>query len=141
MLPVRGVITTGRAVDPAEVPAPRNVRVLPAAPHSLILADAAAVVTHAGHGTVIKALAAGVPVLCLPQGRDQRDNTARVRRLGAGIRLGKRATPGAIAAAVRTVLDDDRYRAAAMSFAATLIREAERTPSAADEAEALLDRS
>jgi len=141
MLPVRGVITTGRAVDPAEVPAPRNVRVLPAAPHSQILADAAAVVTHAGHGTVIKALAAGVPVLCLPQGRDQRDNTARVRQLGAGIRLGKRATPRAIAAAVRTVLDDERYRVAAMSFAATLIREAEHTPSAADEAEALLDCS
>ena len=50
-----------------------------------VLAEAAAVVTHAGHGTVLKALAAGVPALCLSQGRDQKDNTARVLRLGAGL--------------------------------------------------------
>jgi len=137
-LPVRGVITTGRAVDPVEVFAPENVRVLRAVPHAPILAEAAVVVTHAGHGTVIKALAAGVPLVCLPQGRDQRDNTARVQRLGAGIRLGKRATSAAIAGAIREVLDNDHYRAAAAAFAGLLAVEAENTPSAADEAETLL---
>jgi MGT family glycosyltransferase len=70
-LPVRGVLTTGRAVDPAEVPAPANVRVVRAAPHRAVLPEAAAVVTHAGHGTVLKALAAGVPLVCVPMGRDQ----------------------------------------------------------------------
>ena len=53
-LPVRGLITTGRAIDPSWVQAPGNVRVLRAAPHSEVLVEAAAVVTHAGHGTVIK---------------------------------------------------------------------------------------
>ena len=95
-------------------------------------------VTHAGHGTVIKALAAGVPLVCLPQGRDQRDNAARVQRLGAGIRLGKRATSAAIAGAIREVLDKDHYRAAAAAFAAQLAVETANTPSAADEAETLL---
>jgi UDP:flavonoid glycosyltransferase YjiC (YdhE family) len=137
-LPVRGVITTGRAVDPVEVSAPENVRVLRAVPHAPILAEAAVVVTHAGHGTVIKALAAGVPLVCLPQGRDQRDNTARVQRLGAGIRLGKRATSAAIAGAIREVLDNDHYRAAAAAFAGRLAVEVKNTPSAADEAETLL---
>jgi UDP:flavonoid glycosyltransferase YjiC (YdhE family) len=140
-MPVRGVITTGRAVDSVDVPAPGNVRVLRAAPHAQILAEAAVVVTHAGHGTVIKALAAGVPLVCLPQGRDQRDNAARVQRLGAGIRLGKRATPAAIAGAVGKVLDGGHYRAAAVAFAAQLTREAACTPTAADEAENLLTRS
>ena len=106
------MITTGRAVDPVEVSAPENVRVLRAAPHAQIIAEAAAVVTHAGHGTVIKALAAGVPIVCIPQGRDQKDNSARVQRLGAGIRLGKRASPTAIAGAVREVLGKGQYRAA-----------------------------
>jgi MGT family glycosyltransferase len=139
-LPVRGVITTGRAVDPIQVPAPGNVRVLRAVPHAQILAEAVVVVTHAGHGTVIKALAAGVPLVCLPQGRDQRDNAARVRRLAAGIRLGKRATSAAIAGAVRSVIGGDPYREAAVAFAAQLAREAASTPSAADEAENLLTR-
>ena len=40
--------------------------------------DAAAVVTHAGHGTIMRALAHGIPLLCLPMGRDQDDNAARV---------------------------------------------------------------
>ena len=70
-------------------------------------------------------MAAGVPVVCLPQGRDQRDNAARVQRLGAGIRFGKRATSAAIAGAIREVLDNDHYRAAAAAFAGLLAVEAE----------------
>jgi len=30
------------------------------------------VITHAGHGSVLKALAAGVPLVCMPLGRDQK---------------------------------------------------------------------
>src|SRR3712207_8417270 len=55
-LPVRGVITTGPAIDPADVAAPPNVTVVRSAPHNEVLRHAAAVVTHAGHGTVAKAL-------------------------------------------------------------------------------------
>ncbi len=137
-LPVRGLLTTGRAVDPADVPAPGNERVVRAAPHRAVLAEAAAVVTHAGHGSVLKALAAGVPLVCMPMGRDQKDNTLRVLRLGAGVRVAKDAPADRIAAAVRQVLNDPDYGVAARRFADTLAEEARTRPSAADRAEALL---
>lgn len=137
-LPVRGLLTTGRALDTKEIDAPPNVEVLPAAPHRQVLAEASAVVTHAGHGSVLKALAAGVPLVCMPMGRDQRDNTVRVLRLGAGVRISKSSPPGRIAAAVSEILENPRYASAARRFADVLAREATTLPSAADEAEGLL---
>lgn len=137
-LPVRGLVTTGRAVDPEAVSAPANVDVVRSAPHSQVLRRAAAVVTHAGHGTVMRSLAAGVPLVCLPMGRDQKDDTVRVLRLGAGVRERSSAPPDQIAAAVSRVLEDERYAVAARTFAAVLAEEARTRPSAADEAEALL---
>src|SRR3954451_9118980 len=137
-LPVRGLVTTGRAVAPADVPAPPNVRVVRAAPHRAVLTDAAAVITHAGHGSVLKALAAGVPLVCMPMGRDQRDNSVRVLRLGAGVRVPKQASPDRIAAAVSRVLAESGYAQAARRFAAVLAAEAADRPCAADRAEALV---
>jgi MGT family glycosyltransferase len=137
-LPVRGLVTTGRAVDPEDVPAPANVRVVRAAPHGAVLAEAAAAVTHCGHGSVLKALAAGVPLVCMPMGRDQKDNAVRVLRLGAGVRVNKKAPPDRIAVAVRQVLDEPSYADAARRFADTLAAEAKTRPTAADRAEALL---
>jgi MGT family glycosyltransferase len=137
-LPVRGVLTTGRAIDPADVPAPANVRVVRAAPHRAVLAEASAVVTHAGHGSVLKALAAGVPLVCIPMGRDQKDNTVRVLRLGAGVRVDEKAPPDQIAAAVRRVVDEPGYASSARRFAEILATEAKTRPSAADRAEGLL---
>jgi UDP:flavonoid glycosyltransferase YjiC (YdhE family) len=137
-LPVRAVLTTGPAIDPAEVPAPANVRVVRAAPHREVLREAAAMVTHAGHGSVLKALAAGVPLVCMPLGRDQKDNTVRVLRLGAGVRVGKREHPAGIAAAVRRVLDHPAYAQSARRFAATLAAEAAQHPDALQEVEELL---
>ena len=138
-LPVRGLITTGLAVDPQQIQAPPNVEVVQAAPHRQVLAEASVVVTHAGHGTVLKALAAGLPLVCAPMGRDQKDNTVRVLRLGAGVRISKNATPHKIAAAVTEILENPHYASAASRFAAALAAEAANTPSAADEAEGLLD--
>jgi MGT family glycosyltransferase len=137
-LPVRAVLTTGRAVDPAEIQAGANVEVLQTAPHARVLREASVVVTHAGHGTVLKALAAGVPLVCIPMGRDQKDNTVRVLRLGAGIRLSKKSTPTQIAAAITEILERPQYLAAARRFAEVLAWEAAHRPRAADEAESLL---
>jgi UDP:flavonoid glycosyltransferase YjiC (YdhE family) len=137
-LPVRGLVTTGRAVDPRDVPAPDNVRVLRAAPHRAVLEEAAVAVTHAGHGSLLKALAAGVPLVCMPMGRDQKDNTVRALRLGAGVRVSPKASPETIAAAVGRVLAEPAYALAARRFADTLAAEARSRPSAADRAEALL---
>jgi MGT family glycosyltransferase len=137
-LPVRALMTTGTAVDPDQIEAPPNVDVVRAAPHSRILPEASVVITHAGHGTIIKALAAGVPLVCIPMGRDQRDNTVRALRHGAGVRLSAKSKPERIAAAVADVLVDPQYAAAARRFARILAQEAATRPSAADEAEAMV---
>lgn len=112
-LPVRAIVTTGRGIDPAMIDAPANVEVRELAPHRKILAEAAVVVTHCGHGTTIKALAAGVPIVGLPMGRDQFDIAARLVHCGAGIRVDASAPPEAIAAATGLVLGDTSYRKAA----------------------------
>ena len=88
---VRGLVTVGPALDAQRFHAPANVVVRAAAPHSAVFAQADAVITHAGHGTVIRALACGVPLVCLPMGRDQNDNAARVVARGVGLRLSPKA--------------------------------------------------
>lgn len=114
LLPVQGVVTTGPAVDPAELHAAPNVTVLAAAPHQRIMRHASLVITHGGHGTLMKAFAADLPVVILPHGRDHADNAARVHARKAGITLPRTASPERIARAVRRVLRNrTHYRAAA----------------------------
>jgi len=125
-LPVRGVVTTGPAVDPHQVDAPANVTVVRSAPHRQVLDHADVLVTHGGHGTVMKGLVAGVPIVCLPTGRDQPDNAARLRHRGAGVTLRKGAAPARVAAAVQRVLDDPSYRVAAARLGAELRAESAR---------------
>jgi UDP:flavonoid glycosyltransferase YjiC (YdhE family) len=137
-LPVRALITTGRAVRPDSVPAPGNVRVVGSAPHQDVLREASVVVTHAGHGTTLKALAAGVPLVCIPMGRDQHANTTRVLRLRAGVRVGKRASASQVTAAVQCVLDQPTFAANAKHVAQMLATEAGTHPTAADEVEAMV---
>lgn len=109
-LRVRGLVTIGPAMSAEQFNVPANVVVLPAAPHSRVFPGAAAVVTHGGHGTVMRALANGVPVLCLPMGRDQNDNAARIVANGAGLRLSPSAKPDRIAIAVQRLLEEDGFR-------------------------------
>jgi MGT family glycosyltransferase len=123
---VRGLVTAGPSFDAAGIEAPANVTIVAAAPHSAVLPHADAVVTHAGHGTVIKALAHGVPVLCLPVGRDQPDTAARVVASGAGLRLRPGAGARAIARALGSVLGDPRFRAAAGRMEAAITADRER---------------
>jgi len=135
-LPVRGLVTTGPAIDPATVPAPASVRVVRSASHGAVLPQAAVAVTHAGHGTVTKALVAGVPLVCMPQGRDQHEVARRVTVAGAGVTIGPRASSRRIASAVRTVLEDPAYRRAAGRLAAAIAEELA-SDRAADELEAM----
>jgi MGT family glycosyltransferase len=135
-LPVRGLITTGPAMDPASIAAPPNVSVVESAPHSELLPHAALMLTHAGHGSVVKALGAGVPLVMMPMGRDQNEIAARADYAGAGVRIGMGAKADKIARAVRTVLGDARYREAAGRAAQTIAAE-RRGDAAADALEEL----
>ena len=137
-LDVRAVITTGPAIDVTALPAAPNVHVCTSAPHSVVLREARAAVTHAGHGTVIRALAAGVPLVCMPMGRDQNDTAARVVFHGAGVRLAPTAPAHKIRASVHEVLGYDRYRESARALGA-LIREDARTSKAVPVLESIAD--
>lgn len=110
-LPVRGLVTLGPAMAGETFHVPPNVAAVASAPHAQVFPHAAAVITHAGHGTVMRALASGVPLLCMPMGRDQDDNAARVFARGAGLRLRPSAKPPRIASAVRRLLDEPGFRA------------------------------
>jgi MGT family glycosyltransferase len=138
-LPVRGLVTTGPAIPVEAIDAPANVTVVERAPHREVLRHASAVVTHAGHGTVLKALAAGVPVVALPLGRDQLDNAARVSHHGAGLRLKPKASAEAIARAVRRVIDDPSFAVGARRIADAIAVETAEDRTAA-ELEALAER-
>lgn len=119
-LPVRAVVTLGQMLDPTEVAAAANVAVVASVPHKSVLPHTSVVITHCGHGTTMKALAAGVPLVCIPMGRDQNDTAARVVEAGAGVRLRANASAKRIRAAVLQVLEDDRFRERAAHLAAAI---------------------
>ncbi|MBI3200684.1 MAG: glycosyltransferase family 1 protein [Myxococcales bacterium] len=116
-LPVRAIVTLGESVRAEEVQGCENVRVLVSAPHTELLKETSVLVTHSGHGTTMKGLAAGVPLVCVPMGRDQHDNATRVVERGAGVRVSKNAPPAKFAAAVTEVLGNPRYRQGAQRLA------------------------
>jgi UDP:flavonoid glycosyltransferase YjiC (YdhE family) len=119
-LPVRAIVTTGPAIDPASVHAGANTRVGRYVPHDEILASASLVITHAGLGTTMAALGRGVPLLCLPMGRDQFFNAEQVQALGAGRMLMPDSSSEAIAQAATGILGDDRLKAGAKQMAVTI---------------------
>lgn len=100
-LPVRGLVTLPDYIAPGDLEWPRNVTASGYVRHAAVLPHADLLVTHAGLGSVVTALAWGVPMVCRPLRRDQPDNARAVVRLGAGCALDAGAAPGAIAVAIR----------------------------------------
>ena len=113
------VLATTSTVDVTGLLAPSNAVVKAFVPHLHVLPAASVVVTHAGHGTVLSALAHGLPLLCLPNPvADQPALAQRVSELGAGLQLdGETATAEEIRAAVDALLTDAKYRNAAQGLA------------------------
>jgi len=108
-LPARVLTTVGNALDPESLTVPDNAAVLRFVPHDLVLPEASLVVTHAGLGTVMAALRHGVPLLCLPMGRDQHANGRRVQELGIGRTIPQESRVGVLRAAISRVLADRKY--------------------------------
>jgi len=129
-LDVRAVVTTGPAIDVEALEAPENVHICRSAPHNQLLKQASLVITHAGHGTVIRSLAAGVPLVCMPMGRDQNDNAARVTARKAGVRVSPKASARAIQRAVLKVLENPAYHEGAQRLGARIAFDAEHSQAA-----------
>ena len=128
-LPLRLLVTTGPAISPSELAAPANAVVVESAPHTAVMPLAALVVTHGGHGTVMKALVNRLPMLLIPHGRDQDDNAVRVTERGAGLALPNTATTVEIGAALRRLLDEQSFREAARKLGDAVALEAEHSDS------------
>jgi MGT family glycosyltransferase len=83
--PVRVLVTLADAHGARELPTADNVRVERFVAHGPVLERAAAVVCHGGMGIVQKAVAAGVPIVAVPFGRDQPEVGRRIAESGVGV--------------------------------------------------------
>jgi hypothetical protein len=89
---------------------PDNVYLSDYVPHSTVLPDSRLVISHAGHGIVMKALYHGVPMVLVPWGRDQPGVAARAEALGVATVVRRDDCDDAsVAQAVHRVLDDPHY--------------------------------
>jgi len=103
--PVRVIATyNGREPSPPVV-VPANAVLVPWLSYSQTMPQCDLVVAHGGHGTLMRALACGCPVVLSPAGGDMAENAARVDWAGLGVRLPRRwCTPAGMRAAVRRAL-------------------------------------
>jgi len=112
---VNAIVTVGMDGDPQRLgPQPAHVVVERYIPQALVLPRCRAMIAHAGAGTMLGALANGVPQLLLPHGAEQHLNAEACRRAGAALVLG----PGevgaqAIRAALLRILEEPSFADAA----------------------------
>jgi MGT family glycosyltransferase len=113
------IATVGRQIDPADLgEVPANVHIERYLPQARVLPYCDAVVSHGGSGSVLGALAHGLPMVLLPMGADQPLNAARCEELGIARAIdAPEATAAAIGEATESVLTDPGYRLRATRFA------------------------
>jgi MGT family glycosyltransferase len=120
-LPVHGVVTVGDSVDPAALKPAENVVVFATADHDDLMRRAALVVTHGGHGTLMRALVHGLPMVVIPgMAHDQAPNAAAAQDWGVGRALPGDASAQAIRAAMQEVLASPAYREKAQAISRRL---------------------
>ena len=120
------VVTTGRVPEPELVadlgmPLPENARVCEFIPYDLLLPHVDVCVANGGYTGVTTALHHGVPLVQVGSSEEKAEIGARIRWSGVGVRM--RATspsPRRLRAAVRRVLHDPAYRAAAQRIGAEM---------------------
>ncbi len=138
-LPAHVVATTGGIVAPSELAAPANAIVLNYAAHDPIIRRAAFVMTHGGHGTAMRSLLHGVPMVIIPGlAGDQPYVAAAVNEWGAGLALPGDADANAMRMAAQRVLAEPSFKRNAMERSKQLAS-SRGAAGAADELEDLLN--
>lgn len=116
--PVRVLATYNRRLPPRSLPVPANARVVDWVSYARTMPHCDLVVCHAGHGTLVRALASGCAVVACPAVGDMNENAARVDWAGAGVRVPRRfVTPRVLRLAVERALGDEAMRTRALEFA------------------------
>jgi MGT family glycosyltransferase len=105
-LPVRVFATMGDHLDVTGFRVPENATVSRYVRHAAVMPHAALFVTHSGLSGIGAALMHGVPMLCVPLGRDQPTNARRVEEVGCGRTLAPDAPVDEVRAAIASVLED-----------------------------------
>jgi UDP:flavonoid glycosyltransferase YjiC (YdhE family) len=117
--PVRVLATWNRRLPSRPLCVPDNARVVDWISYARTMPYCDAVVCHAGHGTLVRALASGCPVIACPVAGDMNENAARVDWAGAGVRLPRRfISPRPIRHAVERALGEPSIRHRARELAA-----------------------
>ena len=112
---------TAEALGLREVP--RNARIAGFLPYAELLPKTSVMVTNGGYGGVQMALANGVPLVVAGASEDKPEVAMRVATSGAGINLRTATpTPEQVRRAVRSLLDEPRYRERAQALAAEYAR-------------------
>lgn len=106
------VIAVGRNNDPADFePIPSSMRIERYIPQTLVLPRCQLVINHAGSGTIMAALAHGLPLVLIPTAADQPQNARRCADLGLAQVLDEdMLDPNIAREAVLEVLGNPAYR-------------------------------
>jgi rhamnosyltransferase subunit B len=133
----RALVITGPASPPSHDFDPDRVHVTAFVPFSTVARRCRAGIHHAGIGTTVAIMKAGIPQLAVPKGFDQPDTAAQIERLGIGIAIRWRQRSSHMRAAVRRLLDDGELRQRAAELGRRLAQE-DGAPSSAAAIEAAL---
>jgi MGT family glycosyltransferase len=116
--PVRVLAAYNRRLPPRPLPVPANARVVEWVSYARTMPNCDAVVCHAGHGTLARALASGCAVVACPVAGDMNENAARLDWAGAGVRLPRRfIAPRPLRLAVERALEEPSIRERARELA------------------------
>ncbi len=116
---VRVLATWNRRLPPSPLPVPENARVVDWVSYSRTMPLCDVVVCHAGHGTLVRALASGCAIVACPAVGDMNENAARLDWSGAGVRLPRRfLAPHPLRLAVERALAEPEIRSRARDFEA-----------------------
>jgi UDP:flavonoid glycosyltransferase YjiC (YdhE family) len=140
-LPVRAIVTTGPSLDPLDITAPANVTVHQFVDHDEVMKTARLVIGHGGHGTTMRALAHGVPVLVVPMSShaDHQLVADALVAAGTGATVSKHATPDELRSAMARALDDDPIHSGARRMA-ELLADRDGASAAADVIDSVIAR-
>ena len=117
--PIRVLATYNRRLPSRPLPVPDNTSVVDWVSYARTLPHCDAIICHAGHGTLVRALSLGVPVVACPVAGDMNENAARLVWAGAGVRVPRRfISPRPLRHAVELVLGDPSIRGRARELAA-----------------------
>lgn len=124
-LPVRAILSSsGRPVGATA----SNVYLADLLPYEETASSSAVVISHGGTGGVYPALSAGTPMLAIPSNIDMHLSASLLEAAGAGITVRvEHASPDRLQGALERLLEEPRFKQAAVKWGGTMARYDART--------------